>query len=140
CLPGTRETFLNQIDDWLNEAGAAPVLWLNGLVGTGKSAIAKSFAERASSRPNTLVATFFCTNLEDRPLADPRLIIPTLAFQLASNHSRFREALNAVLETQPDLGHGDIQDQFFKLLFDPLLESTGDIDRLVFIIDGLDVC
>lgn len=140
CLPGTRETVFTSIAEWLDDIDGVPVFWLNGLAGTGKSAIAKSVAESASQRATTRVATFFCSNRDTTSsLSDPSLIIPTLAFQLACSHPRFKAALTAVLEKQPDLGHANMKDQFFRLFIDPL-QVASDRHSTILIIDGLDEC
>ena len=39
CLKGTRESVLNEIEHWTRDLDMSPVFWLNGLAGTGKSAI-----------------------------------------------------------------------------------------------------
>ena len=47
CLKGTRKEVLWEIERWLAEEKNQRVFWLNGLAGTGKSTIAKTFAEMA---------------------------------------------------------------------------------------------
>ena len=46
CLKGTREAVLGEIELWANGFDKPPVFWLDGLAGTGKSAIAQTIAER----------------------------------------------------------------------------------------------
>jgi len=40
CLPGTRESILSEIKDWINRTGDAQgIFWLSGTAGKGKSSI-----------------------------------------------------------------------------------------------------
>jgi len=97
CLEGTRVAVLEDIQTWSESANGerSPVYWLDGFAGTGKSAIAKTVAERAREKA-MLGATFFFSRYE-KPLRDPRLVLPALAFQLAQSHNAFREAIVEVL-------------------------------------------
>ncbi|KAJ3484809.1 hypothetical protein NLI96_g5395 [Meripilus lineatus] len=54
CLTGTRENVLCIIDKWVyNDDPTTPkVFWLNGLVGIGKSTIARTVAEMAAAKGN----------------------------------------------------------------------------------------
>ncbi|VDB94954.1 unnamed protein product [Peniophora sp. CBMAI 1063] len=99
CLRGTREAILADVSKWLHDADAPAVFWLSGPAGTGKSTIAKTIAEDASQHSNIVVASFFCSTPDGGPLADPCLIIPTLAFHLARSHNYY-----LILFELPELG------------------------------------
>ncbi|KAJ4178747.1 hypothetical protein NW755_012969 [Fusarium falciforme] len=58
CLTGTRVELLRDIDDWVNSRKAPIVFWLNGMAGTGKSTISRTFAATAAMH-RYLGATFF---------------------------------------------------------------------------------
>jgi hypothetical protein len=60
CLPGTRESILQDIVLWAKNSQDRNVFWLNGLAGTGKSTIAQSFSE-AVAADGLLGASFFCS-------------------------------------------------------------------------------
>ena len=78
CLKGTRESVLNEIEDWIEDFERSPIFWLNGLAGTGKSTIAQTVAEM-SFADGHLGASFFCSrDVEDR--SNLQLVFPTLAF------------------------------------------------------------
>jgi hypothetical protein len=49
CLPGTRESVLQDIVLWAKNPQDQNVFWLNGLAGTGKSTIAQSFSEAVAA-------------------------------------------------------------------------------------------
>ncbi|KZV66595.1 hypothetical protein PENSPDRAFT_755617 [Peniophora sp. CONT] len=138
CLPGTRVTVLSDLQNWLEDPHAPHTFWLNGLAGTGKSTIAKSIAESAFVR-DYLGATFFCSALADGSLANPDMIISTLAHQLSRNIPRFKSALADALEEDPDLAHRDLETQILRLLIEPLKVVT-DFDVILLVIDGLDEC
>ena len=111
------------------------VFWLNGLAGTGKSAIAQTVAEIAFA-DGILGASFFCSrDFEDR--SNPQAIFPTLAFQLAFRYPPFREILLQVLKVCPDIGRESLSSQMEKVIVGPL-KTTG-IQTLI-IIDALDEC
>ena len=111
------------------------VFWLNGLAGTGKSAIAQTFAERAFA-DGMLGASFFCSRgSEDQ--SNLQKIFPTFAFQLAYMYPLFRKELLKVLRVRPDIGQGSLVLQAEALVVDPL-KATG-ISTLI-VIDALDEC
>ena len=135
CLKGTRESVLNEIEDWSKDFGTSPIFWLNGLAGTGKSTIAQTASERMFA-DGRLGASFFCSGgIEDR--SNLQLVFPTLAFQLAHKYSGFRSLLIPLLQSNPDMAHESLQDQMQKFLIEPL-QSMGI--STVIVIDALDEC
>ena len=87
CLRGTREDVFIQLDQWLKDKQDQHVFWLNGLAGTGKSAIAQTFAKICFANGN-LGASFFCSrDFNDRSTL--QVIFPTLALQLAYQYPQF---------------------------------------------------
>ena len=135
CLKGTRKEVLWEIECWLNGTQGQRVFWLNGLVGTGKSTIAQTFAE-TSFADGKLGASFFCSrDLEDR--SNLQMIFPTLAFQLAYRYPLFRKELLQVLRAHRDVGQESLCSQMEKLIVGPLRATR--IPTLV-IIDALDEC
>jgi len=120
-LKGTRLAVLNEIEHWAKDPKGSPVFWLNGLAGTGKSAIAQTIAERIFAQ-GFLGASFFCSRgVEDR--SSLKLIFPTLAFQLAQKYISFRSSLVPLLQSNPDVIHESLQEQMQKFLINPL-QST----------------
>jgi len=134
-MKGTRRDVLFQLESWLGDEQGKRVFWLNGLAGTGKSAIAQTFAE-ASFADGKLGASFFCSrDFEDR--SDLRNIFPTLAVQLAYRYPRFREELLPVLRADPRIGRESFRAQMEKLIVGPF--KATNIPTLI-IIDALDEC
>ena len=135
CLKGTRESVLDEIEHWARDFSAAPVFWLSGLAGTGKSTIAQSIAERASADGN-LGASFFCSRgVEDR--SNLHLIFPTLAFQLAQKYPAFRSSLVPLLQSNPDVVHESLLSQMQRLIAEPLISARVST---VIVVDALDEC
>ena len=135
CLRGTRETVLDEIESWAKDFGMSPVLWLNGLAGTGKSTIAQTVAERIFAEER-LGASFFCSrDFEDR--SNLHFIFPSLAFQLAHRYPEFRSHFVSLLKSNPDVAHESLYSQMQKLIAEPL-RITGV--STVIVIDALDEC
>ena len=57
CLRGTRVDLLLQLEHWVKDDQDHRVFWLNGLAGTGKSAIVQTFA-KVSFADGNLGASF----------------------------------------------------------------------------------
>jgi hypothetical protein len=135
CLRGTRRDLLSQLEDWLGDEQGQRVFWLNGLAGTGKSTIAQTFAEITFAE-GKLGASFFCSrDFEGR--SNIRMILPTLAFQLAYRYPPFREQLLQVLRANPGIGRESLCSQMEKAIVGPFKATR--IPTLI-IIDALDEC
>jgi len=135
CLKGTRENVLNEVELWAEDFDKSHIFWLNGLAGTGKSAIAQTVSERMFA-DGRLGASFFCSRgFEDR--SNLQFIFPTLAFQLAHKYPDFRSTLIPLLQSNPDILHESLQDQLQRFLVDPL--KAAGIETVI-VIDALDEC
>ena len=135
CMKGTRKEILFQLEGWLKDEQDKQVFWLNGLAGTGKTAIAQTFAEM-SFADGTLGASFFCSrDFEDR--SNLQSILPTLAFQLAHQYQDFRQKLLLVLRANPDVRRESLCSQMEKLIVGPLQQTQTPT---LIIIDALDEC
>ena len=135
CLKGTRVAVLDKIESWSKDQTVAPVYWLNGLVGIGKSTIAQTIAERIFA-DGRLGASFFCSrDFKDR--RNLHYIFPTLAFQLAHKYPEFRSNLIPLLQYNPDIVQDSLYNQMEMLIVEPL--SSLDISTVI-IIDALDEC
>ena len=135
CLPGTRESVLQDIMLWAKHPREQNVFWLNGLAGTGKSTIAQSFSEMVVEE-GILGAGFFCSRdyLDRKELKN---IFPTLAYQLACRYPQFRTHLVATLKKDPTLAHTSLISQLENLLVNPF---CGKNISCVIVIDALDEC
>ncbi|EMD36360.1 hypothetical protein CERSUDRAFT_155994 [Gelatoporia subvermispora B] len=137
CMEGTRVDLLDDIGTWSRDPGVARVFWLNGMAGTGKSAIARSVCQKLREA-GALGASFFCSR-EIRN--DVTRIIPTLAESLARRNTAYRLALLDVLRKEPDVGHYTVPRQVEHLLEGPLRDAFGErLPMLTFVVDALDEC
>ena len=135
CLRGTRRVILDEIGLWTQDFNQPPVYWLNGLAGTGKSAIAQTIAERMFAA-GQLGASFFCSqDFEDQ--SNLKLIFPTLAVQLAWKYTEFRSILVPLVQSDPVIVHESLYGQMNKLIVGPLMKT---VISTVIIIDALDEC
>jgi len=132
CLPGTRHHTLDTISRWF-EAGAYKVCWLHGAPGTGKSAVAQTFAE-AHAKRGRLAASFFCSRYDSDRNTMNRLF-PTLAAQIAMCSSDNQKKMEQIFRVNPLIldringaGH----------LIGRLLSGSLEGTPSVVVIDGLD--
>ena len=135
CLRRTRTDVLLQIEQWLLYEQEKRVFWMNGPAGTGKSTIARTFAETCFS-DGRLGASFFCSR-DVQGRNNLRGIFPTISFQLAQRYSQFRKTLLQILRADPEAGRGSLSSQLENLIVLPL--KASQISTLI-IIDALDEC
>ena len=142
CTPGTRVHVLEDMEDWAFSANGAPVFWLGGMAGTGKSTIAQSMCNYLDAF-GMLGASFFCSRASGAGANDVRRIVPTLAYQLAYTMGGFMEELCKVLE-RPDRVSLPVFEQLWYLLWEPIEKISSNAKwtalPLFVVIDGLDEC
>jgi hypothetical protein len=126
-----------ELADWASDgAQTLTTLWLNGMAGTGKTAIASTFARNMEDQ-GILGATFFI----DRQQAERRdlsRIVQTLAYALAVHNQEQLRAVWTVLRDDPTFERLSYQEQARLLIKKPL--DFGRPETLVVVIDGLDEC
>ena len=136
CMVGTRVDLLKDLQDWSKDPSAPRLFWLDGMAGTGKSAVARSICYFL--RENALLGgSFFCLRGDDSR-EDVRRILPTLALDLARQDSNYREALLHTLRHVPDVAYHTIEKQVHHLLKVPFVDKKPLSH--VFVIDALDEC
>ena len=135
CLPGTRESVLDEIMRWAKDPQDKHVFWLNGLAGTGKSTIAQTFSETIA-KAGILGASFFCSRdyLDRQELKN---IFPTLAHQLACRYPAFRRHIIRKIKQDPAVASNSLVSQLEDLIVGPL--SSSNI-LCVIVVDALDEC
>jgi NACHT domain len=127
---------LKEIDDWEMDDTGTTIYWLKGAAGCGKTAIAQEVAEHSAAK-GRLYGSFFCSrDFEDR--RNLRLIIPTLAHQIAYQHpNTFKPALAQAIRPSPDIRHDKLEVQFKNLIVGPLKSIETP---MTIVIDALDEC
>ncbi|KAF8872375.1 hypothetical protein BD779DRAFT_1381833, partial [Infundibulicybe gibba] len=139
CYPGTREAALETISHWTRDP-ASHCLWLHGPAGTGKSAIAQTFAEQCH-QDGTLGASYFFTKGSTNGLArGPPPLFSTIAYQLMSVFPGLDDHLLAVIHADRTIFKRSLSAQLDKLIVQPLLTLASTSAPTVVIVDGLDEC
>ena len=139
-MEGTRVSLLKDLEQWSMDVTSPPVFWLDGMAGTGKSAIARSFC-RSLRDSHRLGGSFFCRR-GNESRANVKRILPTLAWFLARQHSQYKSILFEILREAPDVADYTIKCQVEFLLEKPLRRVFVDrrLPPLVLAIDALDEC
>jgi hypothetical protein len=141
CCEGTRKTVFDHISNWIKDDRRHRIYWLNGVAGSGKSAIAQTVAE-ACAHQRQLAASFFFSR--DKANRNTTLrFFPTLARQLiASIPSTELVILEALrLESSKTIQARTLRDQLEMLMIKPLLElGRRSSSPVVLVIDALDEC
>jgi hypothetical protein len=129
---------LEDVAKWMMNPDEKTVFWLTGVAGTGKTTVAKSVSDMASTE-NYLVATFFFSHTSvDR--RDHSKVIPTLAYQLARD-ARLRPHIIAAIALDKDISISSTSIQSQKLLLDGLRADPCSTDhRILIVLDALDEC
>ena len=135
CMEGTRVELLHKIYDWV-ENGSQNLYWLNGIAGTGKSAVAHTVAEYYAKRGRLGGSFFFSRDQEARSKAD--FAFHTLACQLANAFPHLKAKIAAVLR-DGSVPHTTRSVQFEKLILGPIKGSSLSAP-IVIVLDALDEC
>jgi hypothetical protein len=147
CHPGTRVSFLDRLSNWVKDTETPLHLsWLHGPAGAGKSAIARSLAELLE--PEGLLAGSFFFSYKDGKRNSEKLVVATLAQQLAFSIPGIQAHIAKTLTEDPTILARAFRTQFAKLIIDPILQITSistqpftpRFQPMIVIVDGLDEC
>ncbi|KAG2049830.1 hypothetical protein BDR06DRAFT_685210 [Suillus hirtellus] len=152
CLQGTRVSLLDQIHRLLDSREQNRLIWLHGMAGVGKSAIAFSIAERMRAlrvqeqvvSEKRLLGSFFFSRKHGKRCTTG-YFFATLAYQLAINFPNIREDVNKAIRDNPALLDPDksLRDQMEELFLQPLRRLRYRLCQCspsVFVVDALDEC
>ncbi|KAM0518873.1 hypothetical protein ACHAPE_003863 [Trichoderma viride] len=140
CLENTRVQVLGQIRRWIDGDGDKHVYWLRGMAGTGKTTISLTIAREYYEKKRLGASFFFSRGSSD--LASTKRFVATIANQLAELLPAYREHLSKALESHPSISRRRVDDQWERLILDPLRLTTSDNDvtPILMIVDALDEC
>ncbi|KAB8271802.1 hypothetical protein BDV30DRAFT_227843 [Aspergillus minisclerotigenes] len=151
CLVGTQVPLLQLIQYWSNDAQGEPILWLQGMAGTGKSTIARTVASAfyngtsllgQETLPNEacLGGSFFFDH-RDEDCRNPRKLFPTLARDLVDVLPEIQQSLCDGIRSHHATHAGSLDGQWKHLIFNPLktLKTTLPV-TILFVLDALDEC
>ncbi|KZT39376.1 hypothetical protein SISSUDRAFT_1045687 [Sistotremastrum suecicum HHB10207 ss-3] len=147
CLRGTRDHALHVLRRFAGGFSVEEepkdrdpsVLWIRGAAGTagtGKSFLAHRLVELLT--PSNKIGSCFFFNYRNLKDAPPHSLFPRITQDLASAHSAWRHALNAIIGGDRGIRQEtSIFQQFELLLLKPAL-AVRISQPLLFVIDGLD--
>ncbi|KAG9103299.1 hypothetical protein FRC06_011491, partial [Ceratobasidium sp. 370] len=141
CILGTRVGIIDELATWAQQSDDGPRLaWVHGLAGLGKSSIATSVCVLLDAQ-GVLASSFFCQrdNLE---LRDPRRVLTTVAYGLASRWEAYRDAVVAVIGDDLELLSKHIQPLYDALVkpLQTIAQAEPPARTLVIVIDALNEC
>ncbi|OAX38829.1 hypothetical protein K503DRAFT_676370, partial [Rhizopogon vinicolor AM-OR11-026] len=129
CLEGTRVGLLNHIYWLLDNPKKSQLIWLHGMAGVGKSAVAFTVAERMkglkineqTSSEKRLAGTFFFSRKYANRCMTGNLFA-TLVYQLACNFPSIKDNVTRAIRENPAILDLDtsLEDQMETLFLQPL--------------------
>jgi hypothetical protein len=138
CHPDTRVDLLRHINKWADEPGGHCIYWLQGMVGTGKSTIARTIAQDLDKR-GTLGASFFFKRGEgDRGKATR--FFPTIAAQLVHKCPGLTEHVGNAVDANYSIAEKALHEQFKELILRPLKAARLEPTTKIIVVDALDEC
>jgi len=138
CLPGTRETLLEDICNILNNSdeNAPRVCLLTGVAGSGKSAVAHSIARLYDGQKR--LGSSYCFATSDAARRNPQNLFSTIARDLSDHDPQYRTALWRVVKDDRALRMSQSPfDQIEKFIIEPS-KHLHPIGPLVIVVDALD--
>ncbi|KAG6374160.1 hypothetical protein JVT61DRAFT_4810 [Boletus reticuloceps] len=137
CLPGTRESFLAEICDILNNVneGAPQVCLLTGVAGSGKSAVAHSIARLYDGQKRLGSSYCFARSNASR---NPENLFGTIARDLSDLDPQYKSVFCGIVKENRALRASTSPSrQLEKLIIEPS-QHLRTIGPLVIVIDALD--
>lgn len=122
CLQGTRTLLLDQVINWADDPNGKYIFWLCGMAGTGKSTISRNISHILDKQRRLAASFFFKRGEGDR--ANASRFFPTIAAQLADMIPGPSHFMAHALDADSFLCQKNIQEQFEKLLSEPLLNLS----------------
>ncbi|KAF5348563.1 hypothetical protein D9756_009624 [Leucocoprinus leucothites] len=123
CDEDTRRGLRAHIVEWgRNDGEIHRLLWLSGPAAVGKSAVAQTAAEELK-KAEVLGAVFFFSRPNNRD--DPRVVIPTLVYQLAVLLPEYKLFIGQRFKEDPLIFGKDRRSRFQELISDPFLPDLS---------------
>ncbi|KAF5324402.1 hypothetical protein D9619_011267 [Psilocybe cf. subviscida] len=141
--PGTRVEVIGRIEKWRDAQDGlqAPIFWLSGPAGAGKTAIVQTIAENCKAQGVPQANFFFFRTDASRNTLSP--LVATLLHQIIQLYPLMEKAVAAVLSSNPLILDSILEEQLEKLVVTPLRtiqELTLAYRPPLLLIDGLDEC
>jgi hypothetical protein len=129
------------LETWAQDPSGKPIFWLNGMAGTGKSTISRTFAQSLAEKGQLGASFFFKRGEGDRGNASR--FFTTIVSQLVLKVPALRRHVSKAIEADPAISGRAISEQFQKLVLEPLSaiqNAKTPILRLIIVVDALDEC
>lgn len=138
CTPGTRLSLLKVLHEWAANHGKC-IFWLNGMAGTGKSTIARTFAHELLDQSRLGASFFFSRGTGD--LGHAAKFISTIACQLANVSPLVKKYICEAITQHGNVTRQGLRNQWKELILRPLarLSSQSNL-TLTLVVDALDEC
>jgi tetratricopeptide (TPR) repeat protein len=128
-----RGWLFRRIDDWLADPHGAPVFWITGGPGSGKSAIAAYLCAR---RPE--VAAFHICKFSSSLKADPAQAVRSIAWQLSTQLPNYFTRLVNIPNLEDACETRDASTLFDLLIIQPLHNLPAPDHVVIVVIDAVD--
>lgn len=141
CHQNTRVEILKELEEWSEDSDGKYVYWLNGIAGTGKSTIARTFAHQIKDKGHPYGTFFFSRGGGELSKADK--LGNTLAVSLARKSPALLSHICEAIKTNNDIGYQGIREQWKQLIYEPLAKADKAMQGkscFILVIDALDEC
>lgn len=139
CLSDTRTEIIEEIEAWVKRVDAhADIFWLNGVAGSGKSAIAHSVAQIFSDKKQLGSAFFF--NRAKQATHNATHLFSTISRDLANNDSKWKSKLYKAIVDNDSTVKSTSVSLHFKSFFKDIANDLTFLGPVVIVIDALDEC
>ncbi|KIJ62425.1 hypothetical protein HYDPIDRAFT_46537, partial [Hydnomerulius pinastri MD-312] len=138
CLPGTRETFIGEICDIINNpADDAPrVCLLTGVAGSGKSAIAHTVARLYDQQHR--LGSSYCFDTSHAATRHPGNFFSTIARDLSDHDPQYKECLWEVVKDKRTLRMSTSPVEQLEEFIARPSEHLDVIGPILVVVDALD--
>lgn len=143
CLPGTRHDIIRNLQRWAIQPSLddpSTVMWLYGVAGGGKSAVAATIATHASQLGR--LGAFISFDRAAPESIHPSKVVQALAHQIALFDGRIRASIIKSINEDTKILTAPLSEQFDELILKPLKhipELCGE-GPIVIVFDALDEC
>jgi hypothetical protein len=135
CADDTREDIIQEIETWVeNTESRSSVYWIRGKMGTGKTTIVRTVADRLEGQ-GLLGCAYFVSR--DGASTDPRRMIQTIAFELANTFEGLRSIICAGITGLRDLHSALLVRMVHALITEPIQVLVQKGPPVVLIFDDL---
>ena len=146
CHRSTRVDLFHQIKNWAQQPNSKSIFWLNGMAGTGKSTISRTFAKWLAGQGHLgfvdLGASFFFKRGEgDRGSASR--FFSTITRELVQKIPELDTKVAEAITSDPFVFNKSLGEQFDKLIYQPLRTintTTSSCLTFIVVVDALDEC